>query len=109
MQARYGTDPTEVLAAIGPGICPTCFETDDDVPDAMSARLGPMARSFVRSSAGGKSHVDLKGLIAWELRQAGVERIETLPLCTGCRPDLYWSHRKLGDRRGNQAAIIQLL
>lgn len=109
MQARYGTDPTEVLAAIGPGICPTCFETDDDVPDAMSDRLGPVARSFVRSGAGGKSHVDLKGLIAWELRQAGVERIETLPLCTGCRPDLYWSHRKLGDRRGNQAAIIQLL
>ena len=28
--------------------------------------------------------------------------------CTACRPDLYWSHRKMGLRRGEQAALIAL-
>ena len=42
---------------------------------------------------------------------AGVtaHHLEVLPLCTGCHPELYWSHRKMGDQRGNQAAMIQLI
>ena len=54
--------------------------------------------------------VDLKGIIAWELRQAGLaeEHIDTLPLCTACHPELYWSHRKMGEARGVQAAMIAL-
>ena len=38
MTALYGTDPADLLAAIGPGIGPCCFETHDDVPQAMAAR-----------------------------------------------------------------------
>ena len=55
--------------------------------------------------------MDLKGILRWELTQAGVPdgNIDTLPLCTACHPELYWSHRKMGDRRGNHAAMIQLL
>ena len=29
-------------------------------------------------------------------------------ICTACRPDLFWSHRKMGDQRGVQAAVISL-
>ena len=53
-------------------------------------------------------------LSAWRrspvLRQAGLaeEHIDTLPLCTACHPELYWSHRKMGDQRGNHAAMIAL-
>ena len=32
-----------------------------------------------------------------------------LSLCTACHPELYWSHRKMGDQRGNHAAMLQLL
>ena len=52
--------------------------------------------------------MDLKGCNTRWLELAGVEQIETCGLCTGCRPDLFWSHRKLGDRRGVQVAAIAL-
>ena len=29
-------------------------------------------------------------------------------LCTACRPDLFWSHRKMGEARGAQVAVICL-
>ena len=86
MTALYGTRPEDVLAAIGPGIGPCCFETHDDVPTALEDRLGPAVRPFCHplEQAAGKFTVDLKGIIAWELRQAGLaeEHIDTLPLCT---------------------------
>ena len=111
MTLLYGSKPADILAAIGPGICPVCFETHRDVPDAMTDALGEGVSSFFRPLGGGKYAVDLKGIIAWELEGAGLstQNIHTLPLCTGCHPELYWSHRKIGDRRGNQAAMIQLL
>ena len=111
MGRLYGTDPADVLAAIGPGIGPCCFETHDDVPAAMLARLGREVEPFCVPNGRGKYNVDLKGIIRWELERMGVapEHIEVLDLCTGCRPELYWSHRKVGDRRGNHGAMIQLL
>lgn len=111
LAARYGSDPRDILVAIGPGIGPCCFETHDDVPTAMAERLGEGVQPFCTPLPNGKFSVDLKGILRWELTQAGVpdENIDTLPLCTACHPELYWSHRKMGDRRGNHAAMIQLL
>ena len=111
LAARYGSDPHDILVAIGPGIGPCCFETHDDVPTAMAERLGEGVQPFCNPLPNGKFSVDLKGILRWELTQAGVPdgNIDTLPLCTACHPELYWSHRKMGDRRGNHAAMIQLL
>ena len=60
---------------------------------------------------GGKFKVDLKGLNAMRLKRAGLleEHIDISPDCTACHPELYWSHRKMGDQRGNHAAMLQLL
>lgn len=112
MTALYGSDPKDILAAIGPGIGPCCFETHDDVPTAMAAQLGQGVMDHIRPAlTPGKFSVDLKGILTWQLTAAGLDpaRIEVLDQCTGCHPELWWSHRKLGDRRGNQAAMIQLL
>ena len=107
----YGSRPENILAAIGPGIGPCCFETHDDVPTAMAHRLGDGAAPYCKPLENGKFAVDLKGLIHWQLCQAGLtpDHVDTLSLCTACHPELYWSHRKMGDQRGNQAAMIQLL
>ena len=45
----------------------------------------------------------------WLLR-AGLpaEHMEVSGLCTACRPDLFWSHRKMGLARGVQGAVIYL-
>ena len=111
MADLYGSDPKDVLAAIGPGIGPCCFETHDDVPNAMTAQLGQGVMDHVTTLPNGKFQVDLKGILTWQLTAAGVthDHLEVLPLCTGCHPELYWSHRKMGDQRGNQAAMIQLI
>lgn len=107
----YGSAPEEILAAIGPGIGPCCFETHEDVPAAMAEKLGEEVLSFCRRLENDKFAVDLKGIVRWQLIRAGLqeEKIDTLSLCTACHPELYWSHRKMGDQRGNQAAMLQLL
>lgn len=112
MSALYGSCPADILAAIGPGIGPCCFETHEDVPQAMAAQLGQGVLSHVTPlKEPGKFAVDLKSILRWRLTAAGLlpTHIHTLSLCTGCHPELYWSHRKLGGQRGNQAAMIQLL
>lgn len=107
MAAQYGADPARIRAAIGAGIGPCCFETDSDVPDAMAAAFGEAAGPLLERR-GAKWHVDLKGLNRLQLIASGVpeDRIDVCPLCTACRLDLYWSHRKMGERRGVQGAVI---
>ena len=88
MAAQYGADPARIRAAIGPGIGPCCFETDDDVPQAMTEAMGEAAAPCLERR-GAKWHVDLKGLNRLQLIASGVpeNQIDTCPLCTACRPD----------------------
>lgn len=110
MSEAFGSRPETIQAAIGPGIGPCCFETHDDVPSAMLKSLGESISPFIVSLPNGKYQVDLKEIIAHCLRSVGLlsEHISVSDLCTGCHLDQFWSHRKLGDQRGNQAAFIQL-
>lgn len=108
MENTYGCKPEHILAAIGPGICQSCFETDGDVPNAMKEALGQEATPYIQPKES-KFHVDLKGINALWLRRAGVEQISVSTDCTHCRPDFYWSHRRVGNSRGSQASLIQLL
>ncbi len=109
MGRLFGAKPENIRIAIGAGIGPCCFETHSDVPDAMRAAFGGGAEDYIKPR-GAKWTVDLKAINAWRLREAGAaaERIDVCPLCTACRPDLYWSHRITGDRRGVQGALIGL-
>ncbi len=87
-----------------------CFETDGDVPEAMRASaLGPEAEPYLERR-GPKYHVDLAGLNRQWLLRAGVapDHIDVCGLCTACRPDLFWSHRKMGEARGAQVAVIPM-
>lgn len=109
MTAAFGTRPEDLVAAVGPCIQQCCFETDGDVPTAMTQALGPEAAPYL-ARQGAKWHVDLSGLNRQWLLRAGLrpERIDRCALCSACRPDLFWSHRKMGDARGAQVAIISL-
>lgn len=107
MQETFGTDPRDLRAAIGAAIGPCCFETDADVPRALRDALGRAAEPYI-TRRGQKWHVDLKGVNARWLEKAGVTQIDVCPDCTACRPDLYWSHRRMGQARGAQIAMICL-
>ena len=107
LRQSLGARPENLLAAVGPCIGQCCFETDGDVPEAMRAALGAEAEPFLERR-GPKYHVDLAGLNRLWLLRAGLlpEHIDVSGLCTACRPDLFWSHRKMGEARGVHAAVI---
>ena len=105
MVREYGCDPANIRAAIGPNLAQCCFETDADVPLAMTDALGEEALPFIEKR-GSKFHVDLKGINALWLQKAGVTHIEISEDCTMCRPDRFFSHRVTGGIRGSQGAII---
>lgn len=107
MHRHFSTEPQDLYCAIGAAIGPCCFETDDDVPSALRDALGEAAESYLERR-GSKWHVDLKGLNAHWLRSIGVQHIDICDHCTACMPQLYWSHRKMGQARGVQAAMIAL-
>ena len=71
----------------------------------MIAALGKEAETFIRP-AGEKYYVDLKGINARILEEAGVGQVEVSRLCTHCDETLFWSHRRTGSLRGSQEAVI---
>ena len=107
----YGSSPADLLAAIGPGISKCCFETHEDVPNAMTEAMGASALQCIEALPTGKFRVDLKWLNVRRLERAGVlpEHIAVSQDCTACLPEKYWSHRATNGERGSQAAVIQLL
>lgn len=110
MEDVYGSSRADIMAAIGPGIGPDCFETHEDVPNAMTAALSTAVLQHIKIKENGKFAVDLKAINAMRLEQAGLapEHIAVSDVCSCCRSELFWSHRKLGTNRGSMAAVIQL-
>lgn len=110
MVGEYGCRAERILAAIGPGISRCCFETGEEVPQAMLAALGEEAGDYVDNMGSGKYKVDLKGLNTLWLKRSGVltTNVDVSPECTLCSPETYWSHRYTKGERGSQAALISL-
>ena len=110
MVKSFGSRPEHLLAAIGPCIGTCCFETDHDVADAMVAALGEETAAPCLERHGAKWHVDLAELNRLWLLRAGLlaEHIDVCGICTACHPEWFWSHRKMGNERGLQVAMITL-
>ena len=81
-------------AAVGPGIGICCYEVGDEV----RARFDP-------HFADGRM-LDLRAIADAALRDAGVERIEHVDLCTCCRGDLFFSHRRDDGVTGRQGGLV---
>ena len=105
-----GAREENICCALGPAIGRCCFETDDDVPQAVSDWLGGETEGLFERRGDGKSMVDLRAANRRRLLQLGVreEHIDVSEECTFCSHDKYWSHRYTKGRRGSQAAAIAL-
>jgi YfiH family protein len=86
-------------AAIGPGIGSCCYEVGDEVLAAF-AELGP-------GIASGRM-LDLAEVARRLLARAGVKRVETAGLCTSCKEELFFSHRRDQGRTGRQGGVAWL-
>jgi purine-nucleoside/S-methyl-5'-thioadenosine phosphorylase / adenosine deaminase len=87
----------KVAAAVGPGIGPCCYEVGDDIAADYRERFGAVA---VRGRK-----LDLWTVAEQVLRDAGVESVERLDLCTACNPAEFFSHRRDGPITGRQGVI----
>jgi polyphenol oxidase len=83
-------------AAIGPGIGPCCYEVGEEVLSAFDD-LDGVARGRM---------LDLTAVATALLERAGVDAIESSGLCTSCNPELFYSHRRDGERTGRQAGLV---
>ena len=111
MAKKFGTDAKDVIACIGPGICQDCYQVSEDVYEEFSKNFkSEDIKSIFRED--GEDHFRLSLWKANEivLKEAGVlpENIFTSNICTACNQDLLYSHRIMGDIRGNMAAFLAL-
>jgi YfiH family protein len=97
MAARWGTQPGDLHAAIGPGIGPCCFEVGPEV----AIQFG---EPFQRS------RIDLEQANHRQLVEAGLapDRIYTLGLCTFCRGDQFHSFRRDREQAGRMISVAGL-
>ncbi len=105
MVSAFGCSPENIRAAIGPNISFCCFETDVEVPNAMTETFGLDIQEFIRP-VGEKYYVNLKEINRHALSRAGVAHIEISDACTVCENQRFWSHRITQGLRGSQGAII---
>jgi YfiH family protein len=85
-------------AAVGPGIGRCCYEVGEEV-------LAEFAD--LEGVADGRM-LDLRMVVRRKLEAAGVERIEDVDLCTSCRADLFFSHRRDNGVTGRQGGLAWL-
>ena len=101
LRDRGGLDRS--VAWIGPSIGSCCYEVSEEV----AGRVGEAAGADVRrAGTGGRPHLDLAAAVAAQLGAAGVEHIVSVDLCTRCRPEWLWSHRRDGEGCGRNLAMI---
>ena len=83
--ALFGSEPSDILAAVGPSIGRCCYEVDAPVKDAFS-REGGCWGEYAVETADGKWQLDLSLANVHQLLEAGIprENIETTELCVSC-------------------------
>jgi polyphenol oxidase len=85
-----------IAAIVGPGIGPCCYEVGEDILAAYRARFGP---GVIQGR-----NLDLWTAAEDVLREAGVEGVERVDVCTAC-DDRFFSHRRDGPVTGRQGVV----
>lgn len=108
MQGEMGSDPADIIAAVGPAIGPCCYEIGAEVITAVQDSQSDPA-SLLTPTRPEHARFDLWEANARQLRECGVEQIEIAGMCTACQRDIFFSHRGDKGRSGRFAAFVMLL
>ena len=117
MVVRFGSDPADMYAAIGPGICRDCYEMGDEVYDAFAEQWSKAEADRILSRypafnadgseiPEGKYHLDLREANKMTLLRAGIpeDHIAISNICTKCNADIFYSYRS--HRMENEQAAM---
>lgn len=111
MAEEFGSVPKDLLAAVGPSICQECYEVSGDVIEQFQASYREEYwESIYYQKENGKYQLNLWRANEIVLLESGIlpEHISITDICTCCNPELLYSHRASGGRRGNLAAFLML-
>lgn len=129
MKEEYGTEPEDVIAAIGPSICANCYEVSKDVAQEFMNEFNVEAIDYnkyiekngcnaisqdmehiIYSKNDGKYMLNLWAANYRVLREAGIsdDNIEIPDICTCCNKNYLFSHRGHSGKRGNLCAFLML-
>lgn len=110
MEEAFGSNPADIIAAIGPSICRDCYEVSKEVAGEFEREFSGHEQKIVYPRGNDKYHLDLWEANRQILRDAGIkeEHILMSGLCTSCNCQTLFSHRASGGRRGNLAAFLEL-
>lgn len=105
MSKRFGTAPSDLTVALGPGIRGCCYQVGHEVVEAVEKATGKGDYATVRS---GSRYVDLAAANILQARSAGVVsgNIWLSPDCTHCLPEKYYSYRFTKGIAGRQYGFI---
>lgn len=106
MQENYLVRPSQILAAIGPGIGQKHYEVSEDVANLL---VEATESEEILNTNGPKPKADLKLANHLQLDRAGVMKIFISELDTALQTSLFYSHRIQGKRAGRQGLIACLL
>ncbi len=99
---KMQSNPTNVIALIGPAISMCCYEVSEEVRDTLLATVKDTEGLFINRN------VDLKRINAQQLKEIGVQQIDICPYCTSCDNDLFYSYRKENGTDKRHIAVAKL-
>jgi YfiH family protein len=128
MQFEFGSNPADLLAAIGPSIGPCCYEVSADFVTKFTAQFADASDYFDEPRSGEEPnplqwlnmkppghqpppknvHLDLRNANRSQLVAAGLleKNIYVSNLCTACHTGLLFSHRREGPLSGRLMSAI---
>jgi YfiH family protein len=99
-----GSRPEDLVAALGPGIGPCCYEVGDELREA----FGAPGEAFFRPGPGGRPHLDVRAANVRQLHDAGLrpESLHHVADCTRCGTLPYHSYRRDGKNAGRMISFV---
>lgn len=107
MVTRFGTNPADLLAAIGPSIGPDHYEVGEDVIEQVKDAFDEETPSLFEQHDG-RTYFNLWAANRLLLEKTGVHQIEVAQICTACNPADWFSHRGEKGKTGRFGAMIAL-
>lgn len=111
MSKEFSTKVEDIIACVGIGICKDCYEVSKDLYDNFSKVYTKNELSIIFTVKNEeKYNLDLLEANKINLLNIGVKEnnIHIADVCTACNENFLFSHRKMGDKRGNLAAFMAL-
>ncbi len=110
MQRAFGSDPSQLMAVIGPGIRKCCYEVGMEVADPFARKYPGCCSAGGFEGRGNKCMLDLCKVLEMQMDQEGIraENRHDLGVCTCCNTGEFFSHRAEGAAAGRMMSVIGL-